>query len=341
MKKVVRYKYQRAKIVKTKSDLIDYLAAFNDVKLVKQVEKSFSKILKLLSQRALRRVGGTLVPERFERLVSARRQRKHICNAVASSPNDLAKTINIPDTCSKSNRCMSGLCPVCERQFRLSLVRFVTRNKLRNLSWYMVTIIVKDWNVAPGELEAFVDYRDGSAVPKILKALSAAGTNTPVLAFGSVETVYKLISNKPHAKPFHIHLLVSGIAQTAIGEAIKGTGILCHEAEKPLDVRHVGKSVSSFLRAATYVCKQPLQQRRKTSALAPRYGANEFPYIRHIDELAANYGDIVTGDRWLSIGINYADAKFHLDDRIKLRVENKVKRIIRKAKARRVKLRKQ
>jgi hypothetical protein len=339
MKKAVRTQANEVNIDEFEDELLQHLASYENAEAVKLAHEMIDHIKSREHKLGLRRIKGTLVPANFESLEQARGERRLICNAVDGLQKDVTDPVMFFETCADNGRCNSGFCPVCERLFRLRLVRFVTQNKLRKLRWYMVTVIVKDWNIAPGDFTRFGYFNDHPVVEKICEALSSTKTNTPVLAFGSVETVLNLVDNEPYAKPFHIHLMVTGLARNAIRKAIGGTGVLCDEANKPLEVRQVKPSVTSFLRAATYVCKQPLKQRRKTSDPGAQYGHPEFPYPRHLGELISNYGDINTGDRWVSIGINYKHDQFLLSDEVKLKVVQKIKRRIRTAKAKRVKLR--
>ncbi|KAB2657813.1 hypothetical protein F9K94_06215 [Brucella tritici] len=339
MKKAVRTQANEVSIDEFEDELLQHLASYENAEAVKLAHEMIDHIKSREHKLGLRRIKGTLVPANFESFEQARRERRLICNAVDGLQNDVTDPVMFFETCADNGRCNSGFCPVCERLFRLRLVRFVTQNKLRKLKWYMVTVIVKDWNIAPGDFTRFGYFNDHPVVEKICEALSSTKTNTPVLAFGSVETVFNLVDNEPYAKPFHIHLMVSGLARNAIRKAIGGTGVLCDEANKPLEVRQVNPSVTSFLRAATYVCKQPLKQRRKTSAPGAQYGSPEFPYPKLLGELISNYGDIKTGDRWVSIGINYRHDQFLLSDKVKLKVVQKIKRRVRTAKAKRVKLR--
>lgn len=339
MKKAVRTQADEANINELEDELLQHLAPYENAEAVKLAHEMIDHIKSREHKDGLRRFKGMLVPAKFESLEQARRERKLIRDAIDGLHSDVSDPVMFFETCAKYGRCSSGLCPVCERLFRLRLIRFLTDNNLRKLRWYMVTVIVKNWKIAPGDFTRFGSLNDNQVVKNICRALSSTKTNTPVLAFGSVETVFNLVDNEPYAKPFHIHLMVSGLARNAIRKAIGETGVLCDEANKPLEVRRVKPSVTSFLRAATYVCKQPLKQRRKTSDPGAQYGHHEFPYTRHLGELISNYGDINTGDRWVSIGINYSHDQFQLNDNVKLKVVQKIKRVVRLSKAKRVKLR--
>ncbi|MFK3666022.1 hypothetical protein ACI2JN_12310 [Ochrobactrum teleogrylli] len=338
MKKAVRTQANEVSIDELGEELLQHLASYENAEAVKLAHEMINLVKSREHKLGLRRIKGVLVPAKFESLEQARRERSLICNAVDSLQKDVNDLVMFFETCAEYGRCSSGLCPVCERLFRLRLIRFLTQNNLRKLRWYMVTVIVENWNVAPGDFTRFGSLNNHPVVKKICRALSSTKTNTPVLAFGSVETVFNLVDNEPYAKPFHIHLMVSGLARNAIRRTIRETSVLCDEANKPLEVRRVKPSVTSFLRAATYVCKQPLKQRRKTSDPGAGYGHHEFPYTRYLGELISNYGDINTGDRWVSIGINYTHDQFQLNDNVKLKVVQKIKRIVRMSKAKRVKL---
>jgi hypothetical protein len=249
------------------------------------------------------------LPEKFESLETARGFRKKAVAATTRLPKPFATELKLTE-CTQFARCGSGLCPVCVRILRRKFLLFLHREKLSHLKWLSVTVRVSGWTKYPGDLAPFGPYRDRADVKALLDRLRRNGDGNAV-AFGSIETFFKTVANEPVGKPFHLHLLTSGIPHKEVEKAIKKTFDLDQLAVFPVVIKSVKDSLGDFVKTASYVFAQPYWKSSYPDSDS-RHGRGVFPQPHELAELIANLGAHPVGDRLILMGIRRDGSKFHL-----------------------------
>ena len=123
---------------------------------------------------------------------------------------------------------------------------------------------------------------------------------------GSIETQYDQVSNRPNGKPFHIHLLISGLNKDDIRDCAEA--FLKENSEnsrgRKIDIRSVKSGFDDFAQVLTYCMKQPFQKKvfvnEKTTN--PR---RVWAKPSELAELAANISKIPVNGRLILIGFRY------------------------------------
>lgn len=211
--------------------------------------------------------------------------------------------------CKPSHPCRSGLCPCCVRDLRVRLLDFLEYERLHELVWYFVTIRVEGWTVAPGDFDAFGKLRDHRHVEALLTRFRRL--NKPgLMLFGSIETVYRTVANIPVGKPFHLHLMISGLAEAEIERAVTRTIPLSTTDIVPLDISRVGGTRGDFFAAASYAFKQPFWKRSASESGIK--GHLQAPSAAQLRELICNLGVHGWAGRLILLGIRCDSGRFRL-----------------------------
>lgn len=198
---------------------------------------------------------------KFDRPEWCQKERRATANALRFLGWDHESVRN----CRNAQPCRSGLCPKCIRQLRVQLLNFLEDEQLHHRDWYLVTIRVEGWKVAPGDCTQFEALRDHRLIENLLtrfRRMRLPG----LLIFGSIETVHITVANVPVEKPFHLHLMISGATAEQIQAAIRATIPLDPTDVRPLLIDPVQPTRKDFFRAASYAFKHPLQKKSKRSA---------------------------------------------------------------------------
>lgn len=230
---------------------------------------------------------------------------RHKAYSAATLPKTRSYTgFNLPEECKKEKRCRSGLCPICMRSFRSKFMCFAEDQKFHERQWYFVTIFVDGWTVQPEDYSPFGQLKKNEDIHSLLnkiRKLKAPDT----LLFGCIETVYKTKDNLPIGKPFHLHLMVSGLSKLELMECIKKCITLSSEAV-PLRCDLVKDTKEDFIKSASYVIKQPFWKRSES---ADGFKKLQTPGLLELAELGSNLGAHAVGERFFYIGMKFAGSK--------------------------------
>ncbi len=244
---------------------------------------------------------------RFESLAQCKLHRVKVVKALACDDCGL----QLRDTCTNAHRCKSGLCPICVRLLRKELRLFAGKVDLSQRDWFFVTIRFEVWDMAPGHQSAFGRLRDHSTIKGVIRNMMRQ-PGPVLLVVGSIETVYITIDNRPVAKPFHVHLLISGRTEDQIKGAVGNRITRTEDQPFPLDIKKVGPTQDDFLRVLGYAFKQPFWKKSKRHASDK--GRAQFPKAGELRELASNYGVHGWSGRLILCGIRFSGRKFAFTD---------------------------
>lgn len=250
------------------------------------------------------------LPANFEKRKSCKEQRLKVENAIEIAQNLTQKKFPFSKNCIKSEKCNSGFCPVCCRSLRHKLLRFAHEQNWQERNWLFVTIFVEGWTISPQDYTCFGNLRDNKTIKNLKQRIRRL--NQPnTLVFGSIETVFKTISNTPAGKPFHLHLMVSGIDKTALEACIRKALNVDSSVAIPLLIKEVKKTTSDFARVASYTFKQPLWK-KSYSGLNDVHGKKQYPKTREMAELIANMGAHASSERLILMGLRFHGGTFQI-----------------------------
>lgn len=263
------------------------------------------------------------LPARFESFEKTKSERRKIQNTLRDLPHNIAQCIDFQSRCHKRSRCLSGLCPTCNRNYRRSFLRFARDEKLADLRWYFVTVIVHGWDIPPGDYTPFGDLRDHSVIQRILQRFRRAA-KPGLLVFGSIESSCKTEDSVPTGKAFHLHLMVSGFSKKAIRDCLNISEVLTAPSDKPVLIKTVGREPLHFIKSASYAIKQPFFEHRTFSNSSRKF--RRFPTKLALGELLSNYGSHSVGARAFFIGVRCDQGHFSLTANVKSVIARKLAR---------------
>ena len=208
----------------------------------------------------------------------------------------------LPIRCEAGAACYSGLCPACVRQGRLRVLAVAKKRQLYEGKWLFVTVFIDGWTIPPGDHSRYSTLANN--VGRLRRGIHAAGIRE-VLVIGAVETVYKVVANKPVGKPFHLHLLVRGLTEEQIRQILQSCLPLDRTVPRYIDVKAVGETEGEFLKALSYVFKQPFWKASKAdqSDVRPR---KQWPKKQELAELISNLGPHEPYSRLFNISTGFA-----------------------------------
>jgi hypothetical protein len=255
-----------------------------------------------------KRKSGDYLTEKFEKLSLVKSWRLFVKKAMSKIPSEYADTVTMPDECTKSARCKSGFCPICMRLLRKKLLKFTKVKKFQCREWHLVTIVVEQWLKAPGDYTPFGKLKDQPAIKNLLLGIHRL-KRPDVLLIGGIETVFNVMNNIPSGKPFHLHLMVSGLTREELGDLIKKH---IPDTDLPRSIRFdpVGNSATDFSYAVSYVCKQPFWRKSRNDNSGS--GWPQRPKDNEFAELMCNLGSHQWGDRFFFIGMKFHYGQFKL-----------------------------
>lgn len=203
--------------------------------------------------------------------------------------------------CRPGNRCGRDICQVCTRYLREELFDFVCREQLYTRRWYFVTIRVAGWKVAPGDLTEFQNVRRLKSVANVLKQFGRKD-GKKVLVIGSIETLLVMMNNVPAGKPWHVHMMVSGLSKEEIDKAVRKAFKLDKSVSNPLDIQLVKNTLPDFFNVLSYCYKSCLVKKSKRDP--DDWGVRQRLTTAELYELACNIGWANTlGFRYILKGI--------------------------------------
>ncbi|KAB2699916.1 hypothetical protein [Brucella lupini] len=251
---------------------------------------------------------GDYLTEKFENLSFVKSWRLLVKRAMSKIPSEYADTVTMPDECTKAARCKSGFCPICMRLLRKKLLKFTKVKKFQCREWHFVTIVVEQWLKAPGDYTPFGKLKDQPAIKNLLLGIHRL-KRPDVLLIGGIETVFNVMNNIPSGKPFHLHLMVSGLTREELSNLIKKH---IPDTHLPRSVRfdRVGDKPSDFPDAVSYVCMQPFWRKSKNDNSGS--GWFQTPKSTDFAELMCNLGTHQWGDRFFFIGMKFHYGQFKL-----------------------------
>lgn len=267
------------------------------------------------------------LPADFESFEKSKSERRKIRRTLRKLQCKIARRIDFSSRCHKGARCLSGLCPTCNRNYRRSFLRFARDYELAGLRWNFVTVIVDGWDVALGDHKTFGDLRDHPLIERILQRLRRVA-RPGLLVFGSIENVYKTLDSVAVGKAFHLHMMVSGLSKKTIRECLSIPEVLSAPSDRPVLIRSVRREPSDkargFVKSASYAIKQPFFEERRSSTSSRKF--RRFPTKLALGELLSNYGSHPVGARTFFIGFRCDQGHFNLTTNVKSVIAKKLAR---------------
>lgn len=247
------------------------------------------------------------LPKDFESLELVKSFRKCLLRGLElnKAKGSLSRTeIKLPERCTKEIRCYSGLCPICHRLFRLKFLKFCSAKYLFERDWVQITIRRQLWTMKGGDFQPFYTFMGQDRLKNVREIVNLTQTfsrhhakktnQEPLLIVGSVETTYDITNSSKVQKPFHVHLMVSGLSLVEINKVTDKLSRKLRKLEpdlpRPVDVRNVGPKVTGAKTALSYVIKQPYWRVSKNEK-NPR-GRKQSPKPNDFAELANNFGPL-------------------------------------------------
>ena len=263
------------------------------------------------------------LPKGFEKLLKVKMYRDAAIKCIQShgeNPEDYGLT----KKCRKSNRCGSGLCPICVRLIRKKFMHFADKNGFFERDWFFITIRFDIWRMADGDLQSFAEFagvKTLTDIPQIKNLLqrfrrehATSAATDDLIVIGSVETIIRTVKNKPDGKPFHFHLMVTGLTKAQVDKCCRKTKQLpeaiASDYPRPVDIKTVS-GIEDAIKALSYAIKQPFWK-------YSYYGEGkhdrekQFPNKDELYQLIRNYGPHRCTDRWFKLGFEYRGDKFLL-----------------------------
>lgn len=263
------------------------------------------------------------LPSGFEDFTKTKIERRKIRRTLRKLPREIARRIDFSSRCHKGARCLSGLCPTCNRNYRRSFLRFARENDLASLRWNFVTVIVDGWDVELGDYSTFSDLRDHPLIERILQRFRRLA-RPGLLVFGSIENVYKTVDGAAVGKTFHLHMMVSGLSRETIRQCISIPEVLSAPSDRPVLIRSVRREARDFVKSASYAIKQPFFEQRTFSNSSRKF--RRFPTKLALGELLSNYGSHPVGSRVFLIGFRCDQGHFSLTTNVKSVIARKLAR---------------
>ncbi|MGN6146518.1 MAG: hypothetical protein ACTHOP_23365 [Mesorhizobium sp.] len=202
---------------------------------------------------------------------------------------------------------------------RINLLNFLWENHLDRRAWLFVTIRVEGWTVAPGDMRRFGKLRDHHLIEAFLTRLRRLG-RPEILVFGSIETVYGVVGNIPRGKPFHLHLMITGLTAEELETLIRAAFPLSVTDVAPLDVQAVESTVADFVGVASYAFKLPFW--KKSSVTPSSKPKRQWPKAAELRELISNLGVHGWTGRLILQGLRCDGGKFRLSREMSATAKN-------------------
>jgi len=195
------------------------------------------------------------LPEGFETQAQAmdrRAYRIHVLLGGNRRQQLLAKKLQ---RCRKGNRCNSGACNVCERLFRLGLLRQLQPISDSRPHWTRASVVPADLLFAEGEL-AEVDLN--AIKRKISKRLERSSLKDRIVVAG-IDISLNTEDNLTIGWQLHLYMIIEGERTLQLEEAVKAT----FPPEKTAKVPFHFKQLTGKVGAITYLYKSMFWRRSR------------------------------------------------------------------------------
>ncbi len=202
---------------------------------------------------------------KFETVEACEKRRKLVLAADDWRVDNGLDSGLVPLSCDEAAPCGSGLCPLCMRRARRNGFCLAYERHLFEPGWLFVTVFIDGWTVPPGDHTPFGPLRDNPVIHRLRQAIRRTGVRD-ILVIGAIETVYKVVANRPVGKPFHIHFLIRGLLEHRVRGLMENHLPLDLSVPRPVDVQIAGMTEAKFLSRLSYVFKQPFWKASKADS---------------------------------------------------------------------------
>lgn len=150
-------------------------------------------------------------------------------------------------------------------------------------------------------------------IQSLRRAHKKLGKKEPLVIVASVETTYQIVGSHTVTKPFHFHLMISGLTRAEVEKASKmlrkNLGPSVSGMARAVDIKDVGRTKAHFLRSMTYPVKLPFWKFSKGNVNVIKVPP-QTPTPKQFVELACNFGSLRCTDRFKFVGIQFRGGKF-------------------------------
>jgi len=159
------------------------------------------------------------LPEGFETHVEAEERRAYKIEVLSGGNKTQQQLARKLQRCRKGARCNTGACDVCERLFRLRLLRQLEPILASRSHWTRASVVPADFLFAPGEL-GNVDLN--ALRKKISKRFERWSLRNRIVIAG-IDISYNIEDNEAVGWQLHLYMLVEGEHTPQLAEAVKAT----------------------------------------------------------------------------------------------------------------------
>lgn len=262
-----------------------------------------------------------LLPDGFEDLSYVTKLRVSVLRRLEEGSPAVGAGELLPLACSKDERCLSGLCPICVRKLRCLLVRGCHDFLLHELQWVALTVVFPHLTIDAGDHRRLLNRTETLCkIPEVTRLITTlrrehqrSDYHGPFICVGSVEAGLKIVGRERQPKRFHIHLMISGLSYDSIAE-IADNYFSCYRSSalaNPVKVQAVDPGWESFVDTMTYSYKQPYIKKSFANRETTRYDAQR-PKVYELVEMASNLGPHRCTDRLILAGIQIRGSRFQL-----------------------------
>jgi hypothetical protein len=224
-------------------------------------------------------------PDGFETYAQAKDRRAYKIEILSGGNPKQRRIAARLARCRKGNRCNCGACDVCERRFRLRLLRQLTPILASRPHWTRASIVPADLLFAPGEL-ADVDLNALKA--KVQKRFERWTLRNRIVIAG-IDISSNIQNNKKVGWQLHLYMLIEGEQTVQMEEAVKAT----FRPEATALVPYHFKQVTGAIRPVTYLYKSIFWRRSRYTRYGRQYRIRKLqlkrPELRELLEFLGRY----------------------------------------------------
>jgi hypothetical protein len=198
--------------------------------------------------------------------------------------------------CRKGDRCNTGACDVCERLFRLRLLRQLQPILDSPPHWTRASVVTADFLFAPGEL-ATVDLN--ALRKKISKRFERWSLQDRIVVAG-IDISLNTENNRTIGWQLHLYMLIEGEHTPQLEEAVKAT----FPPEKTARVPYHFTQLTGKVKPVTYLHKSVFWRRSRYTVFERRPRTRNLPLKRpELRELLEFLGTYPVGARLILRGL--------------------------------------
>ncbi len=187
--------------------------------------------------------------------------------------------------CRKGKRCNSGACDVCERRFRLRLLRQLTPILASRKHWVRASVVTADLLFVPGEL-ADVDLN--ALRRKISKRFERWSLRDRIVIAG-IDISSNSQDNEAIGWQLHLYIMIEGEHVPQLEEAVKAT----FPPEPTARIPYHFKQVTGAIRPISYLYKAVFWRRSRYTLYGRDYRIRKLPLkppeLRELCEFLGRY----------------------------------------------------